>query len=201
MIIRSVKFVKSSAKFSQMPVHDMPEYAFIGRSNVGKSSLINMLTGYGKLAKTSTRPGKTQLVNHFYINESWYLADLPGYGYAKASKSLVADWNKLIIDFIKCRKQLCCLFLLVDIRHAPLAIDLDFMKMLGKGGIPFAIVFTKVDKISSTVLEKNMQIYKNTLLQEWEELPEMFISSSPKKSGRDEILTFIENINNSFKTG
>lgn len=177
------------------PKDTKPEYAFIGRSNVGKSSLINMLCNNKKLAKTSATPGKTLLINHFIINREWYLVDLPGYGFAKRSKSEVARLEQMIKGYILQRKQLASVFVLVDIRHEAQNIDLEFIEWLGMSGIPFSIVFTKADKLSAAKVTQNAEAYKQKLLETWEELPPIFITSSEKKQGRDEILGYIENVN------
>ena len=176
---------------SQIPDDGLPEFAFIGRSNVGKSSLINMLTDNGSLAKVSATPGKTKLINHFLINGQWYLVDLPGYGYAKASKSDRREFGKLITDYVTKAKKMWFLFVLVDSRHAPMPIDLDFMRMLGREGVPFGVVFTKCDKLSAGQANANIGLYEKRLLEEWEELPPVFRTSSVKRSGREEILGFI----------
>ena len=186
------KFKRSSEKVSQVPKDDLKDIAFIGRSNVGKSSLVNMLTCNKGLAKVSGTPGKTKLINHFTINDSWYLVDLPGYGYARVSKSTRGEFSKLITDYVlKCEKM-HFLFVLVDSRLEPQKIDLRFIELLGENGIPFGIIFTKADKLSQAQLNRNVKAYKQTLSEEWEELPPMFISSSEKGTGREEILTFIE---------
>ena len=186
------KFKCSSEKVSQVPKDDLKDIAFIGRSNVGKSSLVNMLTNNKGLAKVSGTPGKTKLINHFTINDSWYLVDLPGYGYARVSKSTRGEFSKLITDYVlKCEKM-HFLFVLVDSRLEPQKIDLRFIELLGQNGIPFGIIFTKADKLSQAQLNRNVKAYKQTLSEEWEELPPMFISSSEKGTGREEILTFIE---------
>ena len=197
MKIKSTEFIASFTKYKDCPEPKMPEYAFVGRSNVGKSSLINMLMDKKKLAKTSQSPGKTQLINHFIINDNWYLVDLPGYGYAKVSKSMRKDFNKLIKDYADYRKNLMCLFVLLDSRHKPQQNDLEFMRWLGKKQIPFAMTFTKADKLSSSELNKNLQNYKKEMLKEWEVLPDVFITSAEQKLGRDEILSFIEKLNHS----
>ncbi len=199
MKIKSVEFVKSSSKVDQCPQDDLPEYAFVGRSNVGKSSLINTLTDKKKLALTSAKPGKTRLINHFIVNENWYLVDLPGYGYAKVSKKERETFSKLIQYYLTKRPNLVCLFILIDCRHAPIASDLDFLRWLGKNGIPFAIVFTKADKLSEKILETSIETYKNRLLEEWEELPGYFITSSSSGLGKEEILNFIDVTNLSLK--
>ena len=192
MQITKADFKCSSEKISQVPKDDLRDVAFIGRSNVGKSSLINMLTGRKGLAKVSSTPGKTRLINHFTINNQWYLVDLPGYGYARVSKSTRGEFSKLIMDYVlKCEKM-HFLFVLVDSRLEPQAIDLRFIRMLGENGIPFGIIFTKTDKLSATQRRKCVERYSATLGEEWEELPPMFCSSSEKGTGREEILSFIE---------
>ena len=196
MIIKSASFVCSSAKVEQCPKNRLPEFAFIGRSNVGKSSLINRLTGHGGLAKTSATPGKTQLINHFIINNNWYLVDLPGYGYAKASKISRRKFSAIITDYIVHREQLTLLFVLIDVRLEPQIIDLEFIAKLGEGGIPFALVFTKADKLSAGNLSSNVAHYKKVLLESWEELPPVFITSSENGQGRDEVLKYIESVIN-----
>jgi GTP-binding protein len=193
MIIKKAEFVKSSSKMSECPEAGLPEFAFIGRSNVGKSSLINMLTGRSKLAKTSVSPGKTKLINHFMIDKKWYLVDLPGYGYAKVSKKDRDEFGKLISNFISKRETLSCVLSLIDCRLSPQAIDIDFINWLGKHGIPFIIVFTKADKLNKTNLKNNTELFLHKLLETWEELPPSFITSSTNKTGKDEILQFIEN--------
>ncbi len=180
---------------SMCPKDNKPEYAFIGRSNVGKSSLINMLTNKKKLAKTSATPGKTLLINHFIINNEWYLVDLPGYGFAKRSKKEVAKLEQMISEYILQREQLVNVFLLVDIRLDPQKIDLEFIQWLGDSSVPFAIVFTKADKLSATKASQQVEAYKKVLLETWEELPPIFITSAEKRQGRDEILDYIEKIN------
>ena len=186
------KFKCSSEKVSQVPKDELKDIAFIGRSNVGKSSLVNMLTGNKGLAKVSGTPGKTKLINHFLINDSWYLVDLPGYGYARVSKTARGEFSKLILDYVlKCEKM-HYLFVLVDARLEPQKIDLRFIEMLGENGIPFGIIFTKADKLSQAQLNRNVKAYKQHLEEQWEELPPMFISSSEKGTGREEIITFIE---------
>ncbi len=192
MIIKSAKFVCSSSRIGQCPKGDIPEFAFIGRSNVGKSSLINMLCGVNGLAKVSSTPGKTQLINHFIVDGSWYLVDLPGYGYAKVSKNVRKGFSKLITDYTVKHENLCFLFILVDSRHEPQRIDLEFIDAMGDAGVPFAIVFTKSDKLSSAELERNISAYKDTLSRTWAELPLFFTTSSEKRVGRDDILGFIE---------
>ncbi|MGM5630504.1 ribosome biogenesis GTP-binding protein YihA/YsxC [Apibacter raozihei] len=195
MNILSAEFVKSSKYLDDCPEDNKPEYAFIGRSNVGKSSLINMLTSRKGLAKTSSTPGKTQLINHFIINNNWYLTDLPGYGYAKVSKSDRASFSKMIENYILGRKNLVNLFILVDGRHSPMQIDLDFINWLGEEGIPFTIVFTKIDKINQREFSYNFKKYSQELRKNWDELPEMFKTSSEKKIGKEEILSYIEDTN------
>ncbi len=195
MVIKKAEYVISNTDYGKCPDHTMPEYAFIGRSNVGKSSLINMLTSRKGLAKTSSMPGKTQLINHFLINDNWYIVDLPGYGYAKLSQAGQARLKRLIESYILHRPQLTCLMLLIDCRHAPLAVDLEFIHFLGRNGVPFAIIFTKLDKLSAKQWEDRRKAYIARLREDWEELPPIFATSSEKGTGRDEILDFIENIN------
>ena len=186
------KFKCSSEKISQVPKDDLKDIAFIGRSNVGKSSLVNMLTAIKGLAKVSGTPGKTKLINHFVINDSWYLVDLPGYGYARVSKSVRGEFSKLILDYVlKCEKM-HFLFVLIDSRLEPQKIDLNFIELLGQNGIPFGIIFTKADKLSQAQLNRNVKGFKQRLLEQWEELPPMFTSSSEKGVGREDILNFIE---------
>lgn len=186
------KFKCSSEKISQVPKDDLKDIAFIGRSNVGKSSLVNMITGVKNLAKVSGTPGKTKLINHFLINDSWYLVDLPGYGYAKVSKTARGEFSKIITDYVlKCEKMLF-LFVLVDSRLEPQKIDLSFIELLGENGIPFGIIFTKTDKLSQAQLNRSIATYKKRLSEMWEELPPMLTSSSEKGAGREEILAFIE---------
>ncbi len=176
----------------------MPEYAFIGRSNVGKSSLINMLCRRKSLAKTSSTPGKTQLINHFLINESWYLVDLPGYGYAKVGKSLSKTWQKFIVDYLQKRENLMNVFVLIDARHAPQKIDMEFMQWLGEHGIPFSMIFTKLDKLNTTEKSKFLQVYTQEMLRVWEEMPPHFISSAVSGTGREDILAYIDEVNKMF---
>ncbi|MBQ8593862.1 MAG: YihA family ribosome biogenesis GTP-binding protein [Bacteroidaceae bacterium] len=199
MDITEAKFVISNTQVSKCPDGNLPEYAFIGRSNVGKSSLINMLTKQKKLAMTSSTPGKTLLINHFLINKSWYLVDLPGYGYAQRGKKVQAQISKIIEDYILEREQMTCLFVLIDSRHEPQQIDLEFIEWLGENGIPFALVFTKADKLSGGKLQGNVNDYKQKLLEQWEELPPCFVTSSEKKMGRKELLDYIGGINESLK--
>ena len=193
MVIKTAEFVKSSGKWQDCPEPKIPEYAFIGRSNVGKSSLINAMLNRKDLAKTSQTPGKTQLINHFLINENWYLTDLPGYGYAKVSKSQRKDFEKLITNYILNRKNLVNLFVLVDSRHSAQKIDLEFIEWCGENGIPFSIVFTKADKLKGNAATANVEKYKEELLKTWEDLPETYLTSAEKKEGGDEILQFIQN--------
>lgn len=195
MKIYSAEFVVSNTAVDKCPKDRIPEYAFIGRSNVGKSSLINMLMERRHLAKTSSTPGKTQLINHFKINNSWYLVDLPGYGYARVSKKKKATFQKYIENYFLQRKQLVCSFILIDCRHDPQKIDLDFMQFLGENFIPFSIIFTKADKLTPAKLEKQLNSYKTKLLEYWEELPTSFITSSSSGLGRDEFLNYIAQIN------
>ena len=199
MKITSAEFVMSNSNVAQCPKDPIPEYAFIGRSNVGKSSLINMLTERKSLAKTSGRPGKTQLINHFKINNNWFLVDLPGYGYARVSKKDKKTFQKYITEYFEKRKQLVCGFVLVDIRHEPQPIDLEFMEWLGTNGIPFAIVFTKADKLKPGAIDKHVQSYLQKLLEGvWEEAPPHFTTSSSNRMGRQELLGYIEGINKEF---
>ena len=194
MEIKSATFTISSAKLSQCPKDTKAEFAFIGRSNVGKSSLINMLTDHKGLAKTSATPGKTLLINHFLINNEWYIVDLPGYGFAKRSKSVQRSIEEMISSYILRREQLVNVFLLIDVRHNPQKIDTEFMTWLGENGIPFSIVFTKADKLSATQLRQNVDSYMKSLLETWEELPPYFVTSSEKKQGREPLLNYIEGI-------
>jgi len=195
MQIKSAEFVVSNQEVAKCPNNNIPEYAFIGRSNVGKSSLINMLTERKSLAKTSGRPGKTQLINHFIINNKWYLVDLPGYGYARVSKSTKKVFQKFITNYFEKRKQLVSAFVLVDIRHTPQPIDLEFMQWLGENMIPFSIIFTKADKLKPKAIESHVETYKNILLETWEEMPNYFVTSASKKIGRDALLEYIDSIN------
>ena len=198
MVITSAEFVISNSRVNKCPTTGLPEYAFIGRSNVGKSSLINMLTGRKGLAMTSQKPGKTQLINHFLINKDWYLVDLPGYGYARLSRDGRDGLRKMIEDYILERTELVCLFVLLDSRLEPQRIDLEFIEWLGEEGIPFALVFTKADKLSKGKLAATIAAYKERLLQQWEELPPLFITSSAARMGRDELLSYIDGINKSL---
>jgi len=200
MKIKSAEFKVSNSEVAKCPNNDLSEYAFIGRSNVGKSSLINMLTDKKSLAKTSGRPGKTQLINHFLINESWYLVDLPGYGYARVSKSSKRKFQAFITDYFEKRQQLVSAFVLVDIRHKPQPIDLEFMQYLGESGIPFSIIFTKADKLKPKAIENHVKDYCDVLLNTWEELPHYFVTSSSKKIGQDAVLDFIEATNDEIDT-
>ncbi|ASV31138.1 ribosome biogenesis GTP-binding protein YihA/YsxC [Maribacter cobaltidurans] len=199
MKIKSADFIISNSDVAKCPNEPIPEYAFIGRSNVGKSSLINMLTDRKNLAKTSGRPGKTQLINHFKINDNWFLVDLPGYGYARVSKKDKKTFQKYITDYFLQRQQLVCSFILIDIRHKPQAIDLEFMQWIGENGIPFAIVFTKADKLKPLAIQRHVTEYLEHLLNDvWEEAPQYFITSSSKKLGRDELLAYIDAINQEY---
>ncbi|WP_439881626.1 ribosome biogenesis GTP-binding protein YihA/YsxC [Pontibacter sp. MBLB2868] len=199
MIIKEAKFLMSNTKVELCPAPDKPEYAFIGRSNVGKSSLINMLTEQKGLAKTSSSPGKTQLINHFLINDNWYLVDLPGYGYAKVSRSSRDEWKKMINYYFQKRENLTCVFVLIDARHEPMKVDLDFINYLGNMGVPFVIVFTKLDKQSSIKTDSTIGAYTRKLRETWDELPRMFKTSAEKKIGREDILEFIEGINSQMQ--
>lgn len=198
MEISTATFIISNTGLSGCPEGMLPEYAFIGRSNVGKSSLINMLTRVGNLAKTSVKPGKTLLINHFLINKNWYIVDLPGYGYAKISMQTREKLHKMITDYVLKREQLACVFVLIDSRHEAFEIDLDFINFLGENNVPFAIVFTKSDKISQSNLSDNMKKFKEKLSDSWEELPPVFVTSSEKVRGRVEMLDYIESINKSM---
>lgn len=194
-IIKDVQFVMSNSDVKKCPKPDRPEYAFIGRSNVGKSSLINSLMQRKKLAKTSSTPGKTQLINHFSVNQSWYLVDLPGYGFAKVSKGQKQKFERMISDYILGRENLVNVFVLVDSRHTPQQIDLEFMEWLGVSGIPFSIVFTKMDKLKRSEVNAKLSKYQNKMLETWEELPQMFETSAEKNSGREDVLQYIETLN------
>ena len=199
MKITSAKFVKSSPDFRKCPEPNKPEYAFIGRSNVGKSSLINAITNHKKLAKTSGTPGKTQLINHFEINDWWYLVDLPGYGFAKISKTMRAKWEKMIMDYLYQRPNLMTTFILIDSRHEPQKLDKELIEWFGSNQLPFTLVFTKSDKLTKKRLGDSLQVYKNYLKQQWEELPPMIVSSAVQKLGVDEILDVIEESNMIFQ--
>ena len=199
MEIKSAEFVISNTDVKKCPAGNFPEYAFIGRSNVGKSSLINMLTGKKGLAMTSQKPGKTLLINHFIINNNWFLVDLPGYGFAQRGKEGRQNIQRIIEDYILEREQLTNLFVLIDCRHEAQKIDLEFMEWLGENGVTFSIIFTKIDKISKGRLQENLKAYQEKLLETWEELPPILLSSSEKKDGREEILDYIDTINKSLK--
>ena len=199
MEIKSAEFVISNTKVELCPKGDLPEYAFIGRSNVGKTSLINMLTNRSKLAMTSATPGKTLLINHFLVNKEWYLVDLPGYGYAARGKKQVDKIQKIIENYVLEREQMTILFVLIDVRHDPQKIDLEFFEWLGENGVPFSIIFTKADKVSVGKAKANVEAYMKKLSEQWEELPPYFLSSSEKKTGRVEILDYIDSINKSLK--
>lgn len=203
MKINTAEFIISNSEVSKCPNEPLPEYAFIGRSNVGKSSLINMLTDRKKLAKTSARPGKTQLINHFKINNNWFLVDLPGYGYAKVSKKTKAVFQQFITDYFEKRQQLVCAFILIDIRLEVQKIDLEFINYLGEFEVPFCIVFTKADKIGKTKIDSHVAAYRKQLLaNNWEEMPQYFITSSTDGTGRNELLSFIDEVNEQvFKQG
>jgi len=198
MIIKSADFICSNTQVSKLPPPLKPEYAFIGRSNVGKSSLINMLTNRKGLAKTSQTPGKTQLINHFLINDSWYIVDLPGYGYARISKSKKEDWDKFIRTYLDKRESLQCVMVLIDSRHEPQKIDLEFCNWLGEKGLPFVLVFTKADKQSGLKTSQNIAKFRKALMQTFEEAPEYFITSSETQEGRDAVLDFVDGVNQNF---
>ena len=199
MRIKSAEFVISNSDVSRCPETNLPEYAFIGRSNVGKSSLINMLTHRKDLAKTSGRPGKTQLINHFLINDSWHLVDLPGYGYARVSKTAKKTFQKFITAYFLQRKQMLCAFVLIDSRHKPQSVDMEFMQWLGEHGIPFCIIFTKADKLKPGALERNIRNYEAEMLKTWTEMPRHFITSSANGKGQEELLEYIQSINRQFQ--
>ena len=199
MKIKTAEFVISNTDYRICPAPKMAEYAFIGRSNVGKSSLINALVNKKNLAKISGRPGKTQLINHFIINKEWYLVDLPGFGFAKISKSKRAEFHDMISEYLMNRNNLMCLFVLIDSRHKPQPIDQEFMQWLAEKGIPFVMVFTKTDKLGKIALAKNIDAYKVEMLKSWQELPQIFITSAEKKTGTKEIIAFIESLNPQFK--
>lgn len=200
MLIKSAEFVVSNSDVAKCPKSSLTEYAFIGRSNVGKSSLINMLTGRKGLAKTSGKPGKTQLINHFLINKNWHLVDLPGYGYARVSKSTKKVFQKFITEYFAHREQLVTAFVLVDIRHKPQPIDLEFMQWLGENGIPFSIIFTKADKLRPKAIENHILEYKNIMLETWEEMPNYFITSASKSIGKDDVLNYINALNENMQS-
>ncbi len=195
MKIKSAEFVLSNSDVAKCPKDKFPEYAFIGRSNVGKSSLINMLMQRKSLAKTSGRPGKTQLINHFIINKNWFLVDLPGYGYARVSKSSKRVFQKFITDYFAKREQLVLAFVLIDCRHEPQKVDLEFMQWMGENQIPFSIVFTKADKVKPNALLRNIETYSQKMLETWEEMPQYFTTSSSNSTGRDELLGYIGKVN------
>ena len=199
MIIKTASFLQSNTNTSKLPKDNHPEYAFIGRSNVGKSSLINMLTGNSKLAKVSATPGKTITINHFIINDEWYIVDLPGYGFAKRSQKERDKWKEMLDAYILGRRNLMTTFVLVDSRIKPQKIDLDFISNLGANQVPFVIIFTKTDKLSKAQLAASVELYQNTLLEEWEELPPMIVTSSEKGVGREEVLDYIEKCNLDFR--
>ncbi len=198
MEIKSAEFVISCSDYRKCPKEAFPEYAFIGRSNVGKSSLINMLTNHKGLAKTSSQPGKTQLINHFIINKNWFLVDLPGYGYARSSRESRKKWAKMIEEYILKRENLINTFVLLDSRLSPQQIDLDFIEFLGENGVPFALVFTKCDKCKQNELAKNVSQFKNKLKETWEELPLIFLTSSEKKQGKETLLEYVEMVNKMY---
>jgi GTP-binding protein len=201
--IQSAEFSGSAADYRKCPSPIIPEYAFIGRSNVGKSSLLNMLTNKKSLAKTSSTPGKTQLINHFYINgktaSPWYIVDLPGYGFAKAPKNEIKKWEKMIRDYLTHRENLMCVMVLIDIRHAAQRIDLEFMENLGMSGIPFVMVYTKADKLSAAAIAKNLADYETAMLERWESLPQRFVTSADSGAGREELIKFMAETNASFE--
>jgi GTP-binding protein len=198
MIIKDAQFILSSTEIEKCPAPTLPEYAFIGRSNVGKSSLINMLTNHKGLAKTSSKPGKTQLINHFLINNEWFLTDLPGFGFAKVSKDTKAKWDTMINKYLVKRENLMCVFLLIDSRLELQKVDKNLMEFLGENQVPFVIIFTKIDKLSKPKIESNIASIKKEMLRDWDALPEMFASSSEKQIGKEEILGFIEETNKLF---
>ena len=196
MKINSAEFIISNSDVSKCPLERLPEYAFIGRSNVGKSSLINMITNHKNLAKTSGKPGKTQLINHFKINNNWFLVDLPGYGYAKVSKKTKSVFQQFITDYFEKREQLVCAFVLIDIRHEAQKIDLEFMEYMGESEIPFCIIFTKADKISKVKIDSHIAAYKKQMVQNnWSEMPPYFVTSSTESTGKEELLSYIGEIN------
>lgn len=197
-LVKSARFVISNTDINKCPNDGKPEYAFIGRSNVGKSSLINMVTGHRKLAMTSATPGKTLLINHFIVNDEWYLVDLPGYGYAKRSKSQNEQLEHIISNYVLNREAMTLLFVLIDCRHEPQKIDLEFFQWLGENGVPFSIIFTKADKLTKTALSSNIAAYKKRLLEDWEELPPVFITSSETGLGREDVLQYVEQINSTL---
>lgn len=194
-MIKTITFLQSEVDWRKAPPPKLPEYAFIGRSNVGKSSLINMLANHKSIAKTSSKPGKTQTINHFLVNNAWYLVDLPGYGYAKISKTMREKWVKMIHDYLILRENLQMIFVLIDARLKPQKNDLEFINSLGEKQVPFALIFTKADKLSATRVSQNVEMFKKAMLETWEELPPIFVSSAVAATGRTEILDFIETIN------
>ena len=200
MNVANAEFVVSNTNVEQCPKTKLPEYAFIGRSNVGKSSLINMLCNKKKLAKTSSRPGKTQLINHFLINKQWYLVDLPGYGYARTSKAQKKTFQKFITDYLIKRKELISTFLLIDLRHKPQPLDIKYMHWLGKNLIPFSIIFTKADKLKEVEINEHILKYLNDIRKDWDEIPQHFITSSEKKIGKSELLNYIDEVNKSISS-
>lgn len=193
--VKSAEFISSVVSYKKCPEPKLPEYAFIGRSNVGKSSLINMLCERKGLAKTSSTPGKTQTINHFLIDNEWYLADLPGYGYARTPKTIRKDWMGMIAEYLRLRRNLMCTFILVDSRISPQAIDLSFMEFMAENQLPFVIAFTKTDKLGRGELQKNVEAYKKHLRQSWDELPQIFLTSSDTGAGRQELLSFVASVN------
>jgi GTP-binding protein len=197
-MIRTAVFVKSSGKVEQLPPPDKPEFAFIGRSNVGKSSLINYLTNHKELAHTSSSPGKTQTINHYLINNAWYLVDLPGYGYAKVSQEKRAEWEKTLFKYLNARTNLMCVMVLVDVRIDPQKSDIQFLNKLGEAGLPVVVVFTKADKINKSTLEGNVEKFRTALLEYWEEAPPFFITSAERQIGKEELIPFIEKACKSF---
>ncbi|UYQ92036.1 ribosome biogenesis GTP-binding protein YihA/YsxC [Chitinophaga horti] len=199
MIIKSAEYIISSPDWEKCPAPDLPEYAFIGRSNVGKSSLINMLTGREKLAKTSGTPGKTQLINHFLINKQWYIVDLPGYGFAKVSQSQRRQWSQMIENYLRKRTNLVNIFVLIDSRHTPQQIDIDFVNQLGEWQVPFSLVFTKADKSTQLEVSRNIKAFLNKLRENWEFLPAHYVTSTVKRMGRDKILEFVDELNARFR--
>jgi len=198
-MIKTITFLQSEVDWRKAPPPSLPEYAFIGRSNVGKSSLINMLANHKSIAKTSAKPGKTQTINHFLVNNAWYLVDLPGYGYAKISKTMREKWVKMIRDYLVLRENLKLVFVLIDARLEPQKNDLEFINSLGESQIPFAIIFTKSDKLSATKVSQNVELFKKEMLETWEELPPIFVSSATTGKGREEILDYISTINKNIK--
>lgn len=200
MKIKTAAFEISNSDVSKCPKERIPEYAFIGRSNVGKSSLINMLTNQKKLAKTSGTPGKTQLINHFKINDNWFLVDLPGYGYARVSKKIKRTFQSFIKNYFTQREQLICSFVLIDTRHEPQRVDMDFMQFLGENQIPFCIIFTKADKLKPAAIKRNIETYKAKLLDDsWDIFPDYFVTSATSKEGKDSVLQFIDKVNQNLK--